>query len=369
MAETIEVSNKKENNKKENVTNKNTLAIWISLLSVVFFAVFAFSSFQAYKNSKQLSAEQQVQIAQLNQRIEAVKKAQNTNDDKNAQLKVGFENQVKQLQSQLKKFENKNKIYKTDVQALQRSFAEKTIRHPNDWILTEVEYLVNLSAHKIWLEHDIKSAIALLSAADQRVLELNDASLTPLRSALLEDIAMLEALPKRDTDSLILKLSSLEQRVSKLTTGHLSVPEDVVSDKTELSTDVSDWKSNLKKSWAAFVDNFVVVSYQDNKVRPLLTADQIWYLKASLRADIAKAEFAIYREHQSIYNIALENLQKTVNDYFDLDDNRTQHFLKSVKRLSKQKINIHYPDQLHSQPILANILELRIKKSLALNAK
>jgi len=359
MTESIKVTNKKENTQA-----KNKFAIWISLLSIVLFSVFSFFSFQAYQTSKEFAAEQQVQISYLNTRIETIKTALNQKNEQTSALGIAFEQQVKRLESKIKIVENKNKIYKTDVQALQRSFSEKNIRHPNDWILTEVEYLVNLSAHKIWLEHDIKTAISLLYAADQRVLELNDASLSPLRRALLFDINMLEALPTPDTDGIVLKLSSLEGVVAKLTTAHLSMPEAALSNETQLSTDVNDWKGNIEKSWASFIDNFVVVGHRDNKVKPLFTPQQIWYLKASLRADIAKAEFAIYREHQSIYDIALKNIQKTVNDYFELNNNRTQHFLKSVKRLSKQKITINYPEQLQSQPILASILELRVKKSL-----
>ena len=65
----------------------------------------------------------------------------------------------------------------------------------------------------------------------------------------------------------------------------------------------------------------------------------------------------------------MQDIQNTINSYFDVNDNRADHFLKSVKRLSTQKISLKYPDQLKSRPILDNILQLRVKKSLALSAR
>ena len=179
------------------------------------------------------------------------------------------------------------------MQSLQRSFSEKTIRHPNDWILTEVDYLVKLAASKLWIEQDVKTSIALLLAADQRTVELNDASPAELRRALLADITTLEALPKRDPDSLILKLSNLELQVPKLKTAQLTMPEPALKAETDLSSDVNDWQGNLEKSWATFVNNFVLITHRDQAVKALLKPEQVWLLKARLRADSAKAEFAV----------------------------------------------------------------------------
>ena len=54
-------------------------------------------------------------------------------------------------------------------------------KRPNDWMLAESEYLVRMAGRKLWLEHDIVSAITLLGNADERIKALNDPSLMPIR--------------------------------------------------------------------------------------------------------------------------------------------------------------------------------------------
>ncbi len=74
-------------------------------------------------------------------------------------------------------------------------------RSPNDWLLAEADYLVKLSARKLYLEHDIFSATELLENADQRIASLNDPNLFPLRQAMANDITALKALPIIDRDA------------------------------------------------------------------------------------------------------------------------------------------------------------------------
>jgi len=194
---------------------------------------------------------------------------------------------------------------------------------------------------------------------------LSDPSLSPLRSALLEDINILESLPKRDPDGVVLALSSLESRVDKLLVVGVGFSDADKNTKSEVSTDIKDWSENLSKSWGSFVESFIVINTRDVKVQALLSPEQNWYLKENLRSAIAKAEFAVYREQQDIYNLAMQNASDLLSNYYDLTDNTTNHFFKSVQRLSKQKVSVAYPDQLKSAPVLDRIMTQRVKKSLA----
>ncbi|MCP4321524.1 MAG: hypothetical protein GY787_06670, partial [Alteromonadales bacterium] len=321
--------------------------------------------FTFYKNNQTLVNDQQQQLIQLSEKLTNQSSEQSEQLRQSIKIKTTLEAQIEQVTLQLQQANNDNKITKTDIQSLQRSFAETTIRHPNEWILAEVEYLIALAGRKIWLEKDVKTAISLLVAADQRIVELNDASLSPLRGALLEDINALEVLPKRDPDGVILALSSLDRRISKLRSSSLIMPDADKNSTTELSTDISEWDSNLRKSWDVFIDSFITVNKRDNKVEALLSPEQSWYLQEHLRNNLAKAEFAIYREQQDIYDIALENTLTLLNNYYDLKDSSTGHFYKTVDRLSKRKISTKYPDQLKSAALLERFIEQRLNKSLA----
>ena len=101
-------------------------------------------------------AEQQTTVAQLSNSLSSEKQTQN---QQNSELQAV----VEQVNQQLKQVQNENKLVSSDLQSLQRNVAETTVRHPNDWILSEVEYLVRLAGSKIWLESDLPSAISLLA--------------------------------------------------------------------------------------------------------------------------------------------------------------------------------------------------------------
>lgn len=340
-------------------------ALGVALLSLFLILLLLITAFYFYKDNEALVAAQQQQIESLSKTITSQSTQQKTQLNQSLQAATSLEAQLEKVNLQLQQVNNENKIVKTDIQSLQRSFSASTIRHPNDWILAEVEYLISLSGRKIWLENDTKTAISLLVAADQRIVELNDASLSPLRSALLDDINTLEALPNLDTDGVILALTSLDRTVEKLRSTSLLMPDAGENDDTEVSSDITEWNTNLTKSWHVFIDSFITVNKRDTKVQALLSPEQSWYLREHLRNNLSKAEFAIYRQQQDVYDIALENTLTLLKTYYDLKDNTTGHFYKSIKRLSKRKVSIKYPDQLKSAPLLERVIEQRLKKSLA----
>jgi uroporphyrin-3 C-methyltransferase len=333
-------------------------ALFIALLALFLIVILILSGGYFYKLNKTLTDQQQAKMAQLSSSLSSQKATLN---QQNAEL----QSSLGQVNQQLQQVKNENKLYSSDFQSLQRRVAEATVSHPNDWILAEVDYLVRLAGSKIWLESDIKTAVSLLAAADQRVLVLSDPSLNPLRSALLEDINSLESLPKRDPDGLILALSNLESRVDKLLVVGLSLSTPGSQDTSEISTDIKDWSENLSKSWSSFVESFVVINKRDVKVQALFSPEQKWYLQENLRAELAKAEFAVYREQQDIYDLALQTASDLLTDYYDLTDNTTNYFFKSIQRLTEKKVSVDYPDQLKSAPVLERIMTQRVKKSLA----
>ena len=332
----------------------------IVILSAMLISV-GYGVFHFYVENKQALANQKIEMSQLSKQLERVSEEQ---AKKSKVLTKGVENNLLLVNDKLKKIASENEVNKSAVQALQRSLAATYIRQPNDWILSEVDYLVKLAGRKIWLEQDVKTAVALLVAADQRIVEVNDYSLSGLRRALLEDINMLSSLPEYNPDSVILKLSSLERRVDGLKTDSVSMPESKNNRKSELSHNLNDWQENISKSWAAFLDDFVVVNKRDQRVDALLLPEQVWYLKANLRSELAKAEFAIYREQQEIYDIAMQDMKILLNTYFVANDPATKSFKNAINRLSKRKVKVDYPDQLKVTPLLKRVMQLRVEKAL-----
>lgn len=340
-------------------------AVFIIFILLIVVLALGYACVHFYIDNKQAMAKQEIDMSLLSEKLDDVLSTQRLAAREAKTLQQKAHDQLDLVHAELSKIKSENKISNTEVQSLQRSLAATYIRKPNDWILSEVDYLVKLAGRKIWLEHDIPTAIALLVAADQRIIELNDNSLNPLRTALLADINTLSSLPNYHPDSIILKLSSFENLVDALKTDKLVMPALKSHEKTALSNNVSDWKENLKKSWVAFLDGFVVINRHDDKIKALLLPKQVWYLKANVRAQLEKAEFAVYHQQQGIYDLALSDIQQILKNYFANSDPATMHFTKSMNQLSKVKVTMPYPEQLKSSDVLKRVMELRVKKILA----
>jgi len=365
LADDVELIEKEEANEPKKTSK--LLIILIIICILLTFSVLGFG-YYLYKNTLSTDTSYKQNVELLADKFTSQVDQQNKQFEQSKLLNARFKTQIDQLNSQLLDAQNKSKLYSSDIETIQRKISESNARHPSDWILSEVEYLINLSGRKLWLEHDLTSSIALLSAADKRIVAIGDPSLNPLRRAVLEDINMLEALPKRDVDRVVLALSSLERRIDKLVIVGLEVSENAKAGDKAVSTDVADWETNLNKSWNSFVESFVVISHRDKPVEALLSPEQAWYLKENLRSDLSKAEFAVYREQQDIYDLALESALSLTSLYFDMEDKSTQQFHDSIKRLSHQKIEINYPDQFKSAPLLSSILKQRISKSFTIES-
>ena len=65
-------------------------------------------------------------------------------------------------------------------------------KQPSDWVLAEADYLLRVAGRKLWLEHDVATSSRMLHAADQRLADLHDPSLLPVREKIHDDIQQLQ---------------------------------------------------------------------------------------------------------------------------------------------------------------------------------
>lgn len=248
------------------------------------------------------------------------------------------------------------------LEGLSHKVLDLDSKRPNDWMLAEAEYLVRMAGRKLWLEQDAVSAAMMLANADERLAALNDPSLTPVRRALADDIASIKSVKKVDREGLVIKLNSINDQVDKLTLAGVIMARAEAPDFT-LSESVSDWKENLKKSWASFSDDFVTVRRRDGNVEALLSPQQHWYLSENLKGKLLQAQLAVYREQQEIYDSSLAQATQWLQDYF-ADDSVRQFMLEQLAQLEGQQIKVDYPEQFSAQERLQQLLDDRLQRLL-----
>ncbi|MFM4670567.1 uroporphyrinogen-III C-methyltransferase [Aeromonas media] len=253
------------------------------------------------------------------------------------------------------------------LDALQTKVLDLDDKRPNDWMLAESEYLVRMAGRKLWLEHDIVSAITLLGNADERIKALNDPSLMPIRKALAEDIAQLKGMPRVDREGLTLKLAALSDQIELLPLSTVSMPQAKAEPDQAVSANPDEWESNLKKNWVKFTENFITIRRRDGAVEALLSPQQEIFLRENLKTKLLQAQLAVYREQQALYTDSLEKAQRWLTQYFDTDNSATQYMQSELDKLKGEQIQFDYPDQFKTQAMLEQVLTERLQRILAGN--
>lgn len=253
----------------------------------------------------------------------------------------------------------------TTIKSLQSALADVKGRRPNDWLLAEADYLVNQAARKLWLEHDALTATTLMQDADQRIAELNDLSLTPIRQAMAKDIQQLKAVKRIDRDGIVLRLNSLQQEVDRLPLANVILPEAQEVAPQQVSGNVGDWQQNLKTSLGDFVSQFITYRKRDGDVIPLLSPAQTFYLQENLKAKLDQAATSVYRENGRLYAESLKTAKEWAERFYNQESSITQSFIATLTNLSQQTIEVSYPENLESQALISDLLDERLRRNLA----
>lgn len=306
-----------------------------------------------YLHGHQNAVAQQAELGALKlQLAEAMGKLDQSNSKDAQQLAVLGKSQQQQQEA---------------LDALQHKVLDLDDKRPNDWMLAESEYLVRMAGRKLWLEHDIVSAITLLGNADERIKALNDPSLMPIRKALAEDIAQLKGMPRVDREGLTLKLAALSDQIELLPLSTVSMPQAKAEPDQAVSANPDEWESNLKKNWVKFTENFITIRRRDGAVEALLSPQQEIFLRENLKTKLLQAQLAVYREQQALYTDSLEKAQRWLTQYFDTDNSATQYMQSELDKLKGEQIQFDYPDQFKTQSMLEQVLTERLQRILAGN--
>ena len=304
-----------------------------------------------YLHGHKNAVAQQAELAQLKQQLASALSKIDQTSSKDAEQLAALDQTQQRLQG--------------EMQGLQNRVLDLNDKRPNDWMLAESEYLVRMAGRKLWLGHDLVSAITLLGNADERIAALNDPSLMPIRKALAEDIAKLKGMPRIDREGLTLKLAALSDQIELLPLSTVSMPEAKAEPDQAVSTNPDEWESNLKKNWVKFTENFVTIRRRDGAVEALLSPQQEIFLRENLKTKLLQAQLSVYREQQALYEDSLDKAQRWLTQYFDTDNSATRYMQGEIDKLKGEQIQIDYPAQFKTQAMLEQVLTERLQRILA----
>ncbi|MFZ7234546.1 uroporphyrinogen-III C-methyltransferase [Avibacterium avium] len=278
--------------------------------------------------------QDQAKIAQLAQT------SQSTNDKLTALEKMVEikDQQITSLQNQVKNLSN----------------AQKTAQ-PNDWLLSEADFLLNNALRKLVLDNDVDTAVSLLKVADETLSKVSDPRAMQVRSAINADLKQLLSVNNIDQNAIMQRLSQLANNVDELTVLNVNF-DDPNPANEKLSGSWEDWKENAEKSATSFLNHFIRVTPKNADSRALLAPNQDIYLRENIRLRLQLAIMAVPRQQNDLYKQSLETVASWVRSYFDTNTEVAKTFLNEVDELAEQSIYVDVPTQLSSLNMLDKLL-------------
>lgn len=221
------------------------------------------------------------------------------------------------------------------VASTRRQIGEITHVSRRSWMLAEAEYLLRLANQRLVMERETRSPLALLQAADNILLEVDDINLHQVRGAIANEIAALKAMGRLDVEGAFLQLAALAGQLSAL---EILSPQEVVAQGEPALGERDGLSSALDR-----LEQLVTVRHRDQPVAPLLPPEQHYYVQQNLRLMLEQAQLALLQRKPALYAQSLTNAEQWVRDYFQL--NRSSSALtESIAELGALTISPEIPD-------------------------
>ena len=239
-------------------------------------------------------------------------------------------------------------------QEVQRLANQAKAEQPNDWLLTEADFLLNNALRKLVLDNDVETSIALLKVADETLSKVALPEVASVRNAIHADLKNLLSLNNVDQNAIMQDLSELANNVDELTVLNVNFDEDPNNDK--LTDSLDDWKENAEKSAVSFLNHFIRVTPKKANDKALLAPNQDIYLRENIRLRLQIAILSVPRQQDDLYKQSLQTVASWIRTYFDTNTDVAQNFLKNLDELAEQSIYVDVPTQLSGLNALDKLL-------------
>ncbi|MFK5894070.1 MAG: uroporphyrinogen-III C-methyltransferase [Pseudomonadota bacterium] len=230
----------------------------------------------------------------------------------------------------------------------------------NDWILSEVEYLLLIANHGLLLSFDVNTAIIALQSADERLLDMGDPGIINIRKFIADELIQLRAVPVVDVPGMQLTLSSMIKHVRSLAVLDSEIPgvEDLlqpvkipqtpaVDVPAQQQSKLDQYKQALITATNKFLHELKnLVVYRNKKIAAtaLIAPEQKFFLQQHVSLKLESARKALLDGKNELFHSLLAETQELLKEFFDSEKKSVQAFTKQLTSLQSQNLSRTLPD-------------------------
>ena len=229
----------------------------------------------------------------------------------------------------------------------------------NDWILSEVEYLLLIANHSLLLSFDVNTAIIALQSADERLLDMGDPGIITIRKFIADELIQLKAVPFVDVAGIQVILSGMIKHAASLKVlnsdtptvkdllGTVTVePKVVVIPEKDLST-LDQYKNSIMKATDKFLHELKsLVVYRNKKVAAsaLIAPEQKFFLQQHVSLKLESARKALLDGRNELFHSLLTETKQLLLEFFDSSNVSVKNFIEQLDSLQAKNLSRTLPD-------------------------
>lgn len=292
-------------------------------------------------------------------------------DDINGSLRSSIqalESQTSQsLEQEAQASRRRAEDFRREFDALSESVGrmyEALGRSVDTWMLEEVEQLLLLANQRLSLVEDAGLAITALSLADQKLEEIGDPALIPVRGRIADELAALDAVPKIDVSGAALRLDAMLDRVAVMPLSQdLEGPEWQFGESPD-DTAPGD-EGGMKEFVRGVLDDLgelVRIKRVDETRLPRLKPVQRFLVHENLRLRLSGAQYALLKGYATLFGENLTAAREWTARYYDVADASVQKFLADLDELAALPVTRDLPSIDGSLELLRETMSERLPK-------
>ncbi|MCS4533622.1 uroporphyrinogen-III C-methyltransferase [Neisseria montereyensis] len=246
------------------------------------------------------------------------------------------ENLTKQAQTQaaLDQLAAAQKQNAEGLAAANRGYQE-LLKGRADWLVDEVETMLNLAEQQLILTGNVPVAINVLENIETRLSRFNQPELLPIKQAVSNDLGALKNREYIDVSGVALRLDRLETTLSGLplmVDGTLQPGNTAAAPATAPAANLPWWQDAWQKTLAT-LKGMVEVRRLENNDAMLIAPDQVYFMRENLRLRLLDARTALLKNNGEVYLNDLNMIETAAKQYFDTESPATQSWLQELAAL------------------------------------
>lgn len=313
--------------------------------AAVYYGQDLLNTFNAIKNTDQQQADH---LALLSTQLKNAETQIQEYSQGLSQLTAEFNEQKKQLE--VLSDSQKNLVYTA------KNTYNITHRNQRQWLLAEVSYLLSLANQRLLVSGDIKTAVAALKSANNRLHDLADPGLLTLRKTIADEIAQLNLIKLPDVDGIAFNLDNLSASVTQLpfkSAQEIHSENSLSSEKIELATIPED--SFFAPVWER-LKSLVTVKHHNRSVQKTETAVEKNDIDKQLNYRIQTSRVALINSNTKLFNAEISTALELATLYYDQKDNRVSVLISELTPLTQIQLQPELPDITGSWKTLQKII-------------